>query len=64
MSLWHRLDNERSERNPPGSYTSSVPATIMPRLYYGNQKIKASGDFFSVAATKNMYFFSKLRYST
>ena len=29
----------------------------MSRLYCGNWKIKASGDFFSVAATKNMHFF-------
>ena len=62
ISPWYRRDNGRSgrnpaERNPPGLYTSSVSGTIMSRLYYGNWKIKASGDFFSVAATKNMYFF-------
>ena len=37
-------------------YTSVSP-TIMSRLYCGNWKIKASGDFFSVAGTKNMHFF-------
>ena len=66
ISSWHRCDKGRylAERNPPGSYTCSVSATIMPRLYCRNWKIRASGDFFSVAATKNMYFFSKQRYST
>ena len=61
MSSWHRRDNWHSpaERNPPGSYTSSASATIISRLYCGNWKIKASGDSFSVAATKNMYFFFK-----
>ena len=57
----------RSGRNPPGSYTSSASATIVTRLYYGNWKIKASGDFFSVSATKNMcfsFFFSEQRHST
>ena len=63
MLSWHGRDNGHSERNPPGSYTSSVSATTMPRLYYGNQKIKASGNFFSVAATKYLYFFSKQCYS-
>ena len=60
MSSWHRRDNGRYPRKkyPPGSYTSSISATIMPRLYYGNWKIKALGDF-AVAATKNMYFFFK-----
>ena len=59
MSSCCRRDNGGylAERNPPGLYTSSVSPTIMPRLYYGNWKIKASGDFFTVAATKNMFFF-------
>ena len=59
MSLWHRRDNGRyaAEKNPPRLYTSSVSATIMPLLYYGNWKIKASGDFSSVAATENKCFF-------
>ena len=54
-----RHDNGRypAEKYPPRSYTSSVLAIIMPRLYYGNSKIKTLGDAFSVAATKNMYFF-------
>ena len=62
-----RHDNGRypAEKYPPRSYTSSVLAIIMPRLYCGNSKIKTLGDAFSVAATKNMYFFfSKQRYST
>ena len=58
VSSWHSRDNGRypAERNPPGSYTSSVSATIISRLYCGNWKIKAPGDFFSVASTKNMHF--------
>ena len=58
-SSWHRRDGEHypAQRNLPGSYTSSVSATIIPRLYCGNWKTKASGDFFSVAATKNVFFF-------
>ena len=61
MSSWHRRDNGRypAERNLPGLYATSVSATIMSGLYRGNWKIKASGDFFSVAATKNMFFFFK-----
>ena len=61
MSSWHRRDNGLypAETNPPGLYATSVSATIMPRLFCGNSKIKASGDFFSVAATMNMYFFFK-----
>ena len=49
MSPWHRRDNGRypAERNPPGSYTTSVSPTIMPCFYCGNRKVKASGDFFS-----------------
>ena len=56
-----RHDNGRypAEKYPPRSYTSSVLAIIMPRLYCGNSKIKTLGDAFSVAATKNMYFFFK-----
>ena len=65
MSSWYLRDNGRypAERNPPESYTTSVSATIIPRLYCGNSKIKASGDFFSVAAMRNV-FFSKQHYST
>ena len=61
MSSWRRRDNGRYpvERNLPGSYTSSVSPTIMSRLYYGKWKIKVSGDFFSVAATRNMFFLFK-----
>ena len=56
MSPWHRRDNGHypAERNPPGSYTTSVSATLMPCLYCGNWKIKVLGDFFWVAATKNL----------
>ena len=56
-----RHDNGRypAEKYPPRSYTSSVLAIIMPCLYCGNSKIKTLGDAFSVAATKNMYFFFK-----
>ena len=59
MSSWHRRDNGRypAERNLPGLYATSVSATIMSGLYRGNWEIKASGDLFSVAATKNMLFF-------
>ena len=67
MSSGHRCDNGRypAERDPPGSYDTSVSATIMSRLFYGNWKLKASDDFFLAAATKNMYHFSfKQRYST
>ena len=53
MSSWHRRVNGRypAERNPPGSYATSVSATIMPCFYCGNWKIKASGNFFSVATS-------------
>ena len=56
MSSLHHRDNGRypAERNPPGSYTTSVSATIRPCLHCGNWKAKASGDFFSVAAAKSM----------
>ena len=67
MPSWHRCDNGRypAERDPPGSYDTSVSATIMSRLFCGNWKTKASGDFFLVAAMKSMYNFSfKQRYST
>ena len=43
-----------AERNPLRSYATSVSATIMPRLYCGNWKIKIQATFFKVAATKNM----------
>ena len=61
MSSWHLRNNGRypAEKKFPETYTTSVLATIIPRLYCGNWKIKASSDFFSVAATKNMYFFFK-----
>ena len=61
MLSWHRRDNRRypAERDPSGSYTTSVSATIMPRLYCGNWKIKASGDFFlSCCCKKFVIFFS------
>ena len=59
MSSWLRRDNGRypAKRNPPGLYTTSGSATVMLRLYYGNWCIKASGDIFSVTATKNIHIF-------
>ena len=53
-------------------YLFSISHNNVTLIYYGNWKIKASGDFFSVVATKNMLllggflvvFFSKQRYST
>ena len=60
-SSWHRRDNGRypTERNPPRLYTTSVLATIMPRLYCETEKNKASGDFFSLSCCyqKNVIFF-------
>ena len=48
MLSWHRRDNGHytTEINPPGSYTTSVSVTIMPRLYCGDWKIEALGDLF------------------
>ena len=55
ISLWHCRNNGRypAERNPPGSYTTSVSTTIMSILYCGNWKLKCQDISFSVAATKN-----------
>ena len=41
MSTWNHRDNGSYpvERNPLGSYTTSVSATIMSCLYYDNQKV-------------------------
>ena len=56
MPSRHRRNNGRYpvERNPPGSYTSSVPATIMPRAI---EKI-------SCCYEKYVVFLKKQRYST
>ena len=66
MWSWYRQDNGRypAGRNPPGSCTTSVSATIMPRLYCGNWKLKLQVRFFSVAATKNLQNIFKQRYFT
>ena len=64
MLSWHCRDNGRypAERNPPGSYTTSVSATITPRLYCSNRKIKASGEFFfSCYYEKRISFFQTVQ---
>ena len=50
MSSWHRRNNGRYlvERNPPGSYATSVSAIIIPCFYCVNWKIKSSGNFFQL----------------
>ena len=47
ISSWHRHNNRRypAERYPPGSYTTLVSATIMPRLYCSNWKLKLQVSF-------------------
>ena len=50
MSSGHRRDNGRypAEINPPGSYATSVSATIMPCFYCGNWKLKHQATFFQL----------------
>ena len=62
MSSWHC--HYPAERNPSGSCTTSVSATVMARLYSGNWKLKLQGTFFSVTATKNLKNIFKQRYFT
>ena len=56
ISSWHCHNDGcyLAERNPPGSCTTSVSATIMPHLYCDNWKLKLRVRFFSIAATKNL----------
>ena len=59
ISSWHRRNNGRypAESNPPGSYTTSVSATIMSRLYCGNWKIKFEVTLFQLLLWKKKFFF-------
>ena len=58
MTLWHRSDSGRypAEKNPSGSYSTSVSVTTMPRLYCDIWQMKASGDsFLSCCYEKNCF---------